>query len=256
MNQSSHYDDELHCSFIDMSHDEYIYKKLEKEQMRNTSMLMSFASSIFPCDSLINQRLSTSVDTILLRSIKKDPPETTAQEYKTKVQSKNSPYSNVYSRSNIENKISTFNQQSNNKNSTKIQKQTKKESEFVHRDTENFDKNLFEDFSCSMEEDEDISTCGSFKDTPLTFLYLRHAESILGSDGQFLTFFDFSQIMKREEEKTIVCDICNKIMKSRFALGGHKGKAHPNSSKAYANRINTKKIREGQREKNKFFKKF
>ena len=119
---------------------------------------------------------------------------------------------------------------------------------------------FFDDFECSMEERETVEdeswVCGG--DIPiLTFVAenKNHANVNYEKVASLKKFIERLQ-NRNDNSKIYTCDLCNKTFNNHAALGGHKAKNHPHSSKSFMERKKTFELRKSERKKRDFLRNF
>ena len=118
-----------------------------------------------------------------------------------------------------------------------------------------------EDFECSMEN-EDLTDGSLFIDIsepiPLNFLSNSSTENIKLDTKNITMLQKFvDKLQDRNKNfKVYTCDICNKNFNNHAALGGHKAKNHPHSSKSFIERKKTFELRKSERKKREFLRNF
>ena len=112
------------------------------------------------------------------------------------------------------------------------------------------ESSILSESSFQAHQEEDLEKFQNFHDCvfPLSFKKMAIKKEINAASFNKL-------ISKKKEKNFYLCDICKKGFSSHAALGGHKAKNHPNSSKSFKNRQKIFNEREGLRQKKAFLKK-
>jgi hypothetical protein len=120
---------------------------------------------------------------------------------------------------------------------------------------------FLEDFECSMEENgssELMQPSEALNVAPLTFLSGMKPLMIRGDQNKAIVLRKFVDKLQNRNAnfKIYTCDICNKNFNNHAALGGHKAKNHPHSSKSFIERKKTFELRKSERKKRDFLRNF
>ena len=119
---------------------------------------------------------------------------------------------------------------------------------------------LTEDFSGKFESDSEMQAERPIdielnsQAEPVSFLtYQQSAQTLFKGNS----LFDFRELIDKLENRNLhfrqyECDQCGRKFYNPAALGGHKSKQHPKSSKRYTERKNTYSLRTGERKKRSF----
>lgn len=96
------------------------------------------------------------------------------------------------------------------------------------------EKNLFQDFDCSMEENIEFPSFDTQKTTPFSFVSKSKFSLIKESSSDPFILRKLVQKLEKRQVlgKIYTCEICDKKFDNHAALGGHKSKNHPKSSLA------------------------
>jgi hypothetical protein len=118
-----------------------------------------------------------------------------------------------------------------------------------------------EDFECSMEESDQAEKLGAYENfgkMPLTFLSRMKSVTINDDKKKAIVLRRFVDKLQNRNAnfKIYTCDICNKNFNNHAALGGHKAKNHPHSSKSFIERKKTFELRKSERKKRDFLRNF
>lgn len=118
-----------------------------------------------------------------------------------------------------------------------------------------------EDFECSMEENGPKDNLKNFEtlDAPALKFSSGRKYSITSNDKKkaiVLRRFVEKLQNRNANFKIYTCDICNKNFNNHAALGGHKAKNHPHSSKSFIERKKTFELRKSERKKRDFLRNF
>ena len=125
---------------------------------------------------------------------------------------------------------------------------------------ENF-SDFFEDFECSMEERESVEDESLFNtcETPILTFVSENKNLSSKIDNRRVVilrkFIDRLQ-SRNANSKIYTCDLCGKNFNNHAALGGHKAKNHPHSSKSFIERKKTFELRKSERKKRDFLRNF
>ena len=119
---------------------------------------------------------------------------------------------------------------------------------------------LSEEFSGKFESDSEFQASKPLKfelspnQSPVTFLSNQlSTKTVFGG----IALFEFPMLIDKLEERSLCfrryeCDQCGRKFYNPAALGGHKSKQHPKTSKRYIERKNTYSLRIGERKKRSF----
>ena len=126
---------------------------------------------------------------------------------------------------------------------------------------EGTDSEYLEDFECSMENEEPMEEMQDFElleAQPLNFLSCTQIHFIKPDEKKTITLKKFVEKLQNRNKnfKIYTCDICNKNFNNHAALGGHKAKNHPHSSKSFIERKKTFELRKSERKKREFLRNF
>jgi hypothetical protein len=129
-----------------------------------------------------------------------------------------------------------------------------------NRTSDNF-SDFFEDFECSMEEVESFEQEAGLDvvlNPMLTFSFGSHNKSATFR-GQ--NSFELKKLIHKLQNRNTItkvytCDMCGKSFNNHAALGGHKAKNHPHSSKSFTERKKTFELRKAERTKRDFLRNF
>lgn len=118
-----------------------------------------------------------------------------------------------------------------------------------------------EDFECSMEENgpnDHLQNFEALNAPPLTFLTGLKNPTIRSDQKKAIVLRKFVEKLQNRNAnfKIYTCDICNKNFNNHAALGGHKAKNHPHSSKSFIERKKTFELRKSERKKRDFLRNF
>ncbi len=120
---------------------------------------------------------------------------------------------------------------------------------------------FFEDFECSMEAEEEAEKEAKLhsSETPiLTFVTKHHSQfPKISKEKSFVLKQFIDKLQNRNTNfKVYTCDLCSKHFNNHAALGGHKAKNHPHSSKSFLERKKTFELRKSERKKRDFLRNF
>ena len=120
---------------------------------------------------------------------------------------------------------------------------------------------FLDDFDCSMENFEAEAGLQTFEDLEaplLTFASPSPGGFAHQEARKVVSFKHFVEKLqgRNQNSKIYVCDICGKSFTNHAALGGHKAKNHPHSSKTFIERKKTFELRKSERKKREFLRNF